>query len=60
MWWVAGILALSAIANVLFITHPLLLIVAAVAAPLLGGLIARAFAGAEGTAPAAGGEATAA
>jgi hypothetical protein len=46
-WWVAGIVAVSAIANVLFIPHPLFLIVAAVAAPLLGGLVARALAGPE-------------
>jgi hypothetical protein len=39
---VAGVVALAALANVLFVTHPLLLMVAALAAPVLGGIIAQA------------------
>jgi hypothetical protein len=57
-WWVAGIVALAAIANVLFIPHPLFLMLSAVAAPLLGGLIARALGGPDGASRPVVGEAT--
>ena len=40
IWLVAAVVAFLAILNVLQVTHPLLLQIASVAAPLLGGLVA--------------------
>lgn len=40
-WTIAILVALAAIANIVMIPHPMVLQVAAVVAPLLGGLIAR-------------------
>jgi hypothetical protein len=40
VWLVAGLVAAAGVANVLMIPHPVLLQIAAVAAPLLGGFVA--------------------
>lgn len=39
-WAIAGVVALAGIMNILMIPHPLLMQIGAVAAPLLGGLLA--------------------
>jgi hypothetical protein len=44
-WAVAGLVALAAIGNILYVAHPLFLQVSAVVAPLLGGWLARRAAG---------------
>lgn len=42
VWFVAGIVLLGGIANIAMISHPLVLQIGAIAAPLLGGLFAQA------------------
>jgi hypothetical protein len=41
LWVVAGLVALAGIANILYVAHPLFLQIAAVAAPVIGGCLAR-------------------
>jgi hypothetical protein len=40
VWWVAGLVALAGIGNILYVAHPLFLQICAVVAPLIGGWLA--------------------
>jgi hypothetical protein len=52
VWLIAALVACAGVLNVLMIPHPLLLQIAAVAAPLLGGLVASWIVRTNGIAPA--------